>query len=86
MTYLNTGRYKKYAMDSSFYDNAKLKELRQIHGLTQQEVADRIGIRRQTIWRAERGLSISFNLLNALAGVYGIKTLKLMRGSRSMAA
>lgn len=86
MTYLNFGRYKKDAMDSSFYDNAKLKELRQIHGLTQQEVADRIGIRRQTIWRAERGLSISFNLLNALAGVYGIKTLKLMRGSRSVAA
>jgi len=73
-------------MDSSFYDNDKLKELRQIHGLTQQEVADRIGIRRQTVWRAERGLSISFNLLNAFARVYGIKTLKLMRDARSVAA
>jgi len=73
-------------MDSSFYDNVRLKELRQIHGLTQQEVADRIGIRRQTVWRAESGLSISFNLLNALARVYGIKPLKLMRDSRSVAA
>ncbi len=86
MTYPKLAAYKKYVMDSSFYDNDKLKELRQIHGLTQQEVADRIGIRRQTIWRAERGLSISFDLLNALASVYGIKTLKLMRDSRSVAA
>jgi transcriptional regulator with XRE-family HTH domain len=86
LTYLNLDGYKKYAMDSSYYDNNRLKELRRIHGLTQQEVADILGIRRQTIWRAERGLSISFNLLNALARVYGIKTLKLMRDSRSVAA
>ena len=73
-------------MDSSFYDNAKLKELRQIYGMTQQEVADRLGIRRQTVWRAERGLSISFDLLDAFARLYGIKTLRLMRDSKSVAA
>jgi transcriptional regulator with XRE-family HTH domain len=73
-------------MDSSFYDNKKLRELRSIHGMTQQEVANRLGIRRQTVIRAEQGLSISFDLLTALANLYGIKVLRLMRESKSAAA
>lgn len=66
-------------MDSTFYDHVRLKELRRNLRLTQNQVAVRLGVQRQTIYRAEQGHSISFNLLARLADLYRTPLGKILR-------
>jgi transcriptional regulator with XRE-family HTH domain len=66
-------------MDSAFYDHIRLKELRRSLRLTQLQVAIRLGVQRQTIYRAEQGHSISFNLLARLAELYATPLSKILR-------
>ena len=86
MTFNENGEYKDQAMDSSFYHHDKLRELRKSQRLTQTEVGTLLGVKRQTIYRAEKGLPISFNLLASLARLYRVKLMTLLRKPTSKAA
>jgi transcriptional regulator with XRE-family HTH domain len=57
-------------MNFRHYDPGKLKELREIKGLTQEQVAKHLGINRQTVFRAETGQSASYELLCDLCQLY----------------
>lgn len=49
-----------------------LATLREDKNLTQQNVADALGISRFTVIRAEQGVSASWKLLQSFATFYGI--------------
>ena len=56
-----------------------LKELREKHGLTQQQVADRVGFDRQTIYLAEKANKpSSLALAIELADLYGLTVDELL--------
>jgi len=59
-------------MDSRHYYHSKLAEARELRGKSQQEIADELKVDRQTIYRAEAGKSVSYELLAALCGLYEI--------------
>lgn len=72
-------------MNSTHYDPEKLKRLRAEKSfrdgvdLTQQMVADALKVQRQTIYRAENGLDISYERLCQLANYYGVSVITLLR-------
>jgi transcriptional regulator with XRE-family HTH domain len=66
-------------MNAQHYDCDRLKELREAHRLTQLEVAERLGIDRQTVYRAEAGKSASYELLCGLCALYQEDLLTLLR-------
>lgn len=53
----------------------RLKALREAAGLSQGELADRVGVRRETLNRLERGKSgrVELELLGRLAEVLGVE-------------
>lgn len=52
----------------------RIKELRKINQLTQEEIADQLGISRQKYARIENGqMSISLNILVPLANIFDVK-------------
>jgi transcriptional regulator with XRE-family HTH domain len=57
-------------MDSTHYNPRKLVEARELQGKTQQQIADILNVDRQTIYRAEAGKSVSFELLAQLCRHY----------------
>lgn len=60
-----------------------LKKLRRSHGLTQQEVADRLGISNRTLSAWECGTAMpDILLLPALADLYGVTVDELLRGRK----
>lgn len=59
-------------MDSRHYHFDKLGEARELLGKTQQDIADALKVDRQTIFRAEAGRSVSYDLLTRLCGYYRI--------------
>lgn len=59
-------------MNLNHYDPKKLKDARKLIGMSLQEVATIIGVDRQTIYRAEAGQSVSYELLASLCGFYRI--------------
>ncbi len=59
-------------MDSKHYFPHKLTEARKLQGKTVRDVADQLQVERQTIYRAEAGQSVSYELLAALCSIYGI--------------
>lgn len=65
-------------MNARHFDPKKLKELRRNHRLTQEAVAERIGVHRQTVYRAEKGLDIPYELLCDLSGVYDVEVVSLL--------
>lgn len=66
------------AMNSQHYNPEKLKQLRESKALTQKQVADQLGIDRQTIYRAESGQSASYELLCSLAEMYEVEVTSLL--------
>lgn len=74
----------KSAMNANHYDPEKLKKLRAEKSLrdgseiTQQIVADALGVQRQTIYRAENGLDISYERICDLADYYGVEVTSLL--------
>jgi transcriptional regulator with XRE-family HTH domain len=66
-------------MNRSHYDHERLRDLRLRRHLTQEQVARALDVQRQTIYRAEKGYRISFNVLLQLAKFYGVNHLTLMR-------
>jgi transcriptional regulator with XRE-family HTH domain len=59
-------------MDNTFYDHEKLQSARTLLGKSQQEIAEEIGVDRQTIYRAEAGKNASYDLLAKLCRFYRI--------------
>lgn len=66
-------------MNLKDYDNEKLARLREDKALSVSAVAEKLGISRQTVYFAERGGDISFELLTQLASAYGVPVISLLR-------
>lgn len=62
------------------FDRVKLLMLRKEKGMTQQEVADKIGFKREVVTRIETGTyrNITIELVNSLADALGVKFDDLM--------
>lgn len=69
-------------MNSQDYDHQQLKRLRELKGMTQQQVADYLKVDRQTIYRAEAGYSVSFSLIKNMCELYGIDIRPLLHPRR----
>ena len=65
-------------MDQTHYDHRKLEEARSLLGKSQQEIAEEIGVDRQTIYRAEAGKNASYDLLAKLCRYYRIPMTNLV--------
>lgn len=65
----------------NYITGAAIKQLREAKGLTQQELADQIGVSGKTIskWETARGLP-DIALIEPLAAALGISVLELMNG------
>jgi len=59
-------------MNATHYDHAALERLRESKNLSRAEVANEIGVKRMTVYRAENGAFVSYDLLCALARLYGV--------------
>lgn len=66
-------------MTKNDYDNLKLLSLRESKKLTQEVVAEGVGVSRFTIIRAEKGESASWKLLKSLSSFYGISISDLLK-------
>lgn len=60
-------------MTGNDYNTKTLIDLREAKNLTQQNVADSLGISRFTVIRAEKGESASWKLLQSFAAYYGVE-------------
>lgn len=71
-------------MDTRHYDPNKLKQLRLEKSkregteITQQAVAKVLNVHRQTIYRAEYGLDVPYELLCDLANYYQVPVVSLL--------
>ena len=65
-------------MDKTYYDHEKLENARKLRGKSQQEIAEEIGVDRQTIHRAETGKNASYELLVKLCRYYEIPMTNLV--------
>lgn len=59
-------------MNGNHYDRHKLIEARVLLGKSPQDIARQLHVSRQTIYRAEAGTAISYELLADLCGFYRI--------------
>lgn len=57
-------------MDARHYNHSKLVEARELLGKTQQDIADELSVDRQTIYRAEAGKAVSYELLAQMCAFY----------------
>ena len=73
-------------MNATHYDPDKLVQARELRGETQQQIADALNVDRQTIYRAEQGKSISYELLAKLCGYYSIPMVNILKPIDSLAA
>jgi DNA-binding XRE family transcriptional regulator len=70
---------KLFRMKGQYYDRRKLTEARELLGKSQQQIADELGVDRQTIYRAEAGTAVSYALLAKLCGYYRIPMTNIIR-------
>lgn len=66
-------------MNRNHYKNEKIRELREEAGLTQEQLAARVGAHSVTISRVETGVVCSFDLLCRIAVALGVGWSELMR-------
>ncbi len=57
----------------------KLRLLRKQDGLSQAQVADRLGVNQSHVARIEKGLKPSVDLILKIADIFGVTTDQLMR-------
>jgi transcriptional regulator with XRE-family HTH domain len=57
----------------------KLRLLRKRAGLSQAQVADRLGVNQSHVARIEKGLKPSVDLILQIADIFGVTTDQLMR-------
>jgi len=72
-------------MNSRHYDQVRLRGLRESKGLTQKQVAESLNINRQTVFRAESGVSASYELLCDLSDLYEADVITLLHPRRPKA-
>lgn len=65
-------------MNSTHYDPSKLKALRERKQMSQPDVAEVLNVHPQTVYRAEAGINISYELLCDLADFYQINVIDLL--------
>lgn len=65
-------------MNATHYDPNKLKALREQKEMSQQDVASALSVHRQTVYRAEAGIDVSYELLCALANFYDADVIALL--------
>lgn len=65
-------------MNLNHYNPTKLVEWREKSGKTQEQIAEIIGIERNTVSRAEKGKVASYELLASLCRVYEKSTHELI--------
>lgn len=66
-------------MTKNDYDNQMLVDLRQSRKLTQEFVANCVGVSRFTVIRVEKGESASWDLLKTLCQFYNISISELLK-------
>lgn len=59
-------------MDARYYDPERLVALRRQTGLTQEQVAQKVGKKRQNVCKAENGQDVSYEFVCDLAMFYGV--------------
>ena len=65
-------------MNARHFNHEKLKALRLKKGETQEQVAKALGVHRQTVYRAESGQDIPYELLCDLATHYEVEVVTLL--------
>jgi len=65
-------------MNSTHYNPGKLKTWREQKGMSQPEVAEALKIHSGTVYRAEAGQNVSYELLCDLADFYGQDVIDLL--------
>ena len=66
-------------MDAKHYDPEKIIRLRKEAGWTQAQFAEEMGVVPMTIYRVEKGLAVSFDLLRRIATKFGVAVTDLLR-------
>lgn len=67
------------SMDRTDYDHDLLTTLRNASGMTQEQVASEVGVKRLTIIRVEQGECASYELLKKLTRLYGKPITSVLR-------
>lgn len=62
------------------YDHARLKSERRGRGWTQRDVADALGVHRNTIHRMEKGSAASYGLISNVCALYEIPLRSVTTG------
>ena len=68
---------------NSYVTGSTIKSLRELRGMTQAELADRIGVSNKTVskWETAKGLP-DISLVQTLAGALGVSVIELMNGEQ----
>jgi transcriptional regulator with XRE-family HTH domain len=64
-------------MNSTHYDPIKLKDARE-KKFTQKQLAEKLGVTEMTIYRAETGQNVSFELLSDICSEVGLDVKKIL--------
>lgn len=72
-------------MDKRHYDHERLAAAVKASGLSVIEIARRCDVERMTIYRALRGQSVSYDIVDAIGEIVGLPVTSILRG-RSLAA
>lgn len=67
------------------YDYQALKKLRENSGLSQEELAGKIGVGRVTIARAEIGSNASYDLLVKITSYFGLPVTSVLHARPTVA-
>jgi transcriptional regulator with XRE-family HTH domain len=69
---------KSGIMDATHYDPSRLVQARELRGESQQQIADALKVDRMTIYRAEQGKSISYELLAKMCAYYSMPVTSII--------
>lgn len=65
-------------MNAEHYDHEKLARLRS-EKLTQKDLAEQLQIREMTVYRAEKGINVSYELLLRMCTILGVDIREILK-------